>query len=246
MRFRNRQSGEENAEEPEQDLLSPYAAAPDRGSTQPLDEIAGAPRGSGMQVDGTDFGSRSAQRRLRRSTSRVYPQRFGEMARSVDNRQLLYLGVGVVLLLVALLAWQWSRRDNDLANVPLPDALGTVEPTSGIADELLPPAPGALVTTDPLDEPFGTPADGAAPLPAEPSAAPAPAGAAFVVTGTGTEGLFLRSGPSVDSETLATLPEGTPVESLGEDQNDGTRTWKKVSSPQGEGWVAADFVVAVP
>src|SRR5687768_16477933 len=100
MRFRDGQSGEENTEEPEEDLLSPYAApsarqSPDRGDTQPLDEIAGASRGSGMQVDGTDFGSRSAQRRLRRSTSRVYPQRFGEMARSVDNRQLLYLGVGI-------------------------------------------------------------------------------------------------------------------------------------------------------
>ena len=68
----------------------------------------------------------------------------------------------------------------------------------------------------------------------------------FVVSGTGEQGLFLRAGPSTQEATVATLPEGTRVEALGEEQNDGTRTWHKVRTPQGEGWVAADFIIPEP
>src|SRR5437764_1159892 len=98
--------------------------------------------------------------------------------------------------------------------------------------------------TEPLDDmSSGTPA----PIEIAPTtAAPASTGT-FVVTNTGSEGLFLRADPSATGNTLATLPEGTKVEALGQEQSDGTRTWKKVKGPDGqEGWVAADFLVAAP
>ncbi|MBV9790309.1 MAG: SH3 domain-containing protein, partial [Chloroflexi bacterium] len=41
---------------------------------------------------------------------------------------------------------------------------------------------------------------------------------------------------------IGTLPEGTRVESLGENFNDGTRDWLKVRTPLGEGWVAQQFL----
>jgi hypothetical protein len=235
MRFRNRQPAEEPA--PEEDPLSLYAQptvrqSVDRGDTQPLEGLPGATRGSGMQVDGTDFANRQAQRRQRQGTARIYTGRVGEIARSMDNRQLLMIGGAVVLALIALLWWQAARRDDNLPNAETGEPIGATAPALGTESEIDAP-PGPIVTA--------VPGDVVAPPPVvEPTAAPPPV-QAFVVSGTGTQGLFLRAGPSTDQETLATLPEGTRVESLGEEQNDGTRTWRKVKTPQGEGWVAADF-----
>jgi hypothetical protein len=241
MRFRNRQPAEDPA--PEEDPLSPYAAPTvrrplDRGSTQPLDDTTAPARGSGMQVDGTDFANRQTQRRQRQGGARVYTARVGELARGLDNRQLLMLGAAVVLALIALLWWQAARRDDNLPNVETRDQVGATTPAleanSGVAapaGEIITAQPGAVIATMP---------------PAEaPSAAP-PAAQAFVVSGTGEQGLFLRAGPSTQEATMATLPEGTRVEALGEEQSDGTRTWRKVRTPQGEGWVAADFIIPEP
>jgi hypothetical protein len=250
MGFHNRQPDDEATQDPDQDPLSSYVPPlrrpVDRGSTQPMDEFSGGtPRGSGMEVGQADFASRQSLRRERRSGARVYPERLGEMARGIDNRQLLYLGAGIVFLLIALLAWQWSRRGDDLANVPLPETSQEGVPATGTTDELTAPPPGAVVTVAPEEAPLGAPAEGGEAPPAEEPPAPQP-GEAFVVTGTGTQGLFLRAGPNTDSERLATLPEGTRVEALGEEQSDGTRVWKRVTTPQGEGWIAADFVVPAP
>src|SRR3712207_1819008 len=102
MRFPRRPSDAEP--DAEQDPLSPHFASTvrqnvDRGGTQPLDAgTGGLPRGSDTQV-GSDFATRGLQRRLRQGNARAYPQRFGEMARKVDNRQIMMIGGGLALLL---------------------------------------------------------------------------------------------------------------------------------------------------
>src|SRR3954454_8158068 len=106
--------------DPEQDPLSPYSSPTVRrsasGGTQPLDDMSsGTTRGSGTQVDGTDFASRKSQRSQRQGNARVYPNRIGDMARGVNNRQLLMIGGGIILLLVLLLAWRTLRNRSSAA-----------------------------------------------------------------------------------------------------------------------------------
>jgi len=195
---------------------------------------SGTTRGSGTQVDGTDFASRQNQRRQRQGNARTYPSRIGNVARGVNNRQLLMIGGGIILLLVLLLAWRTIRnRNTATTTTDLPGVAATGEPL-------------ILPTTGQDNQPSGisvTPA----PIEVAPTTAPPASTGTFVVTNTGSEGLFLRAEPSTTGNTLATLPEGTKVEALGQEQSDGTRTWKKVKGPDGqEGWVAADFLVAAP
>lgn len=82
----------------------------------------------------------------------------------------------------------------------------------------------------------------------EPAAAPAPAAfGRFTVVGTGGQGLLLRPGPSRDGAPIATLPDGTQVEQIGEDVPGGDFVWRQIRTPDGqEGWVAVDFLVAAP
>ena len=228
MGFSKRQPDEEAAAG--QDPLSPYSAPTvrrpvDRGGTQPLDDTT-APVG-------TDFASRNQQRRQRQSGARVNPRRFGEMARKVDNRQLMMLAGGLIVLLVALLAWQASRRGEDVSLGAQTEL--TAEPTlvAGTSDLPL-PSGGGIVTVVPFEN-------------VQPTTAPAPATAsAFIVARTGVEGLFLRAEASANAQVLTTLPEGTRVEATGEENNDGTRTWRRVRTERGEGWVAADFLDPAP
>lgn len=244
MQFRNRQSDADAAPDQDQDPLSPYSSPTvrrqvDRGGTQPL-ETGGTPRTSDTQV-GTDFATRGAERRSRQSNARVYPQRFGEMARKVDNRQLMMIGGGLILLLLALLAVRAYTRSRGTAGTAIdaPTASAPAFATAGAGSDLALPSAGPIVTVGP----------GGLGVDAAPTAAPAaPAGGApFVVAGTGTEGLFLRSNPSTTGSVVATLPEGTKVQATGETSNDGTRTWRKVRTDKGqEGWVASDFLVAAP
>ena len=71
-------------------------------------------------------------------------------------------------------------------------------------------------------------------------------GAQFRVTGTGSEGLFLRKDPNSDTPPLKTLAEGTIVMIIGEDFSAPDRVWKKVRDPDGaEGWAAADWLKPV-
>lgn len=86
-----------------------------------------------------------------------------------------------------------------------------------------------------------------------PSTAPAlpalkpTAGATFTagdhaITVTPGDVLRLRSGPSASAGVKATLPNGTPLTVTGDTViADGYR-WVKVSSPQGDGYVAAEFI----
>lgn len=71
-------------------------------------------------------------------------------------------------------------------------------------------------------------------------------GAQFRVTGTDTEGLFLRPDHSAVGAPITTLPEGTIVTVIGQDVVGPDRVWKNVRTAEGlEGWVASDFVKPV-
>jgi SH3-like domain-containing protein len=76
----------------------------------------------------------------------------------------------------------------------------------------------------------------------------APAGPQrFVVFGTDGAGLFLRAGHDTNSQALATLPDGTQVEQIGEDFAGPDRVWRNVRTADGlEGWVAVDYLEAAP
>jgi hypothetical protein len=91
-------------------------------------------------------------------------------------------------------------------------------------------------------------------IPQQPTLTPEPAsgqaeqggGEFFVVSGTGVEGLLLRAAP-VDGAMLATLPEGTRVETLGNEHIGPNYVWYKVRGPEGqEGWVAIDWLQPAP
>jgi hypothetical protein len=70
------------------------------------------------------------------------------------------------------------------------------------------------------------------------------AGARFAVSGTGTEGLFLRENPG--GNILKTLPEGTAVEKLGEQNIDGV-LWFNIREPGGlSGWSSSAFLAPAP
>jgi hypothetical protein len=72
-------------------------------------------------------------------------------------------------------------------------------------------------------------------------------GAKLLVTGTGTEGLFLRPNHDTNGEAIKTLPEGTSVTVIGDDFSGPDRVWKHIRDADGtEGWAAADFLKPAP
>lgn len=71
-------------------------------------------------------------------------------------------------------------------------------------------------------------------------------GAQYRVTGTDTEGLFLRGEPNTNNQPLKTMPEGTIVTIMGDDYNGPDRVWKYVHDDMGSpGWAAADWLTRV-
>lgn len=176
------------------------------------------------------FAERGRIRRERQSSSFSTQRLNPVMARS-NNRSSLLLLVGTVALIVLLLIgliWFLSRGGGD--------GTATGDPS---------PQPEVAVTPEAETTPEATPEIEPSPIPEpSPTLAPSPSVSpnAFVVSGTGTAGLFLRQQPSTDAEIITTLPEGTPVEATGDTSNDGTREWRRVRTPQGEGWVAAEYL----
>lgn len=72
-------------------------------------------------------------------------------------------------------------------------------------------------------------------------------GAKFRVVNTGSEGLFLRPDHNTNQTPIKTLPDGSVVTIIGQDFSGPDRVWKRVRDAEGaEGWVAADFLQAVP
>ncbi len=169
---------------------------------------------------------RSARARSRRSATAIYasPQEFQLW---LQRGGWMWFAIGAVFVIGSLIFFMWQSRSEARNNLD----------TNPFA-----------VETPLTDEPE---APAAAPLLPQPTvtAAAAPStsdsAAAFVVFNTNTQGLFLRSEPGGD--VLETLPEGTRVEQIGDDQLAADYVWRHVRAPSGqEGWVAADWLQPAP
>lgn len=137
---------------------------------------------------------------------------------------------GVMLLLLVFILVSNPPGDNQTATNPTPPANGAfINP-----DQNPPPietVPNTIATLPPAD---GNPA-----VPNNPTTA-----ARLAVTGTGTEGLFLRDTPG--GNILKTMPEGTQVEKLAEQDTDGV-LWFNIREQGGmSGWASAQFLAPAP
>ena len=78
-----------------------------------------------------------------------------------------------------------------------------------------------------------------------PHASPAPTGAtpsSLFVANAGSEGVRLRTAPG-SGEALKVLQDGASVTPLGDERQEGGRTWRHVRDVSGtEGWIASDFL----
>lgn len=193
-----------------------------------------------------NFASRAQARRERQATGGLSPQRVTAWAADPGNSRKLIIAGGVVLALLLLLAlWRISRNwTADTADTLLEPSV----PAAASAESPIFIDPAAASAAASLDASFPS-----VPVPAEnvPGTDPAQqspfaAAQAFVVTGTGTEGLFLRPEPNQNNTPVATVPDGTRVEATGNTQNDGTREWREIRTDLGTGWVAAEFLQPAP
>ena len=185
------------------------------------------------------------------------------------------LGDGVLMfvaLLLFLAAGALLPRGSDLlpttappARTPGPLYLGTPTPLPGTSPST--PAQSIPPTSSPVASPAAQDAQGneqpvlTPPAASTPVTTPVPApsstsipsavrtgdsGSMVRIASVGSEGVRLRPAPGSE-EILKVLAEGTLLESLGEEQEDGGRQWRRVREPEGlVGWVAADFLAAEP
>lgn len=209
--------------------------------TEPLDSDRSGSIFDQQTVVDTNFSGRSEARKQRQMGGSFSTQQLGTWAADPNNSRKLWTIGGValgILLLIALFSL-YNRMGNSAASDDAAAPFASPEAVIG----------GPLLNQEPVAS--AAPELGTAPEPvpnvpnSDPAQPPAPApGGAFVVTGTATEGLFLRRDHVVDpGNILGTLPEGTRVQDLGQEFDDGTRKWRQVRTEQfGDGWVAADYL----
>lgn len=138
--------------------------------------------------------------------------------------RIVAVAAAVVFILILFLILNRQSRA-----LPNNSTAGGTLPTADLSSGVAPTAGGAAL---------GNVAPTSAPTTTE--------GAKFRVTGTETQGLFLRSDADQNSTILTTLPEGTEVTVIGEDKPGPNYTWKHIRAPDGtEGWAAADFLQPV-
>lgn len=145
--------------------------------------------------------------------------------------KIIAAGAVVLLLMLIFLLVNNNPGAKPQAINPSPSsssALGNLTKPTAAIEQLDPNAPPTTVAAQ------NPPAQ----------AQPASNAARFVVTGTGTQGLFLRDNPG--GNILKTMPEGTEVEKLNEQNVEGV-VWFNVREPGGlSGWSSSAFLVAVP
>jgi hypothetical protein len=153
-----------------------------------------------------------------------------------------YLVAAIALVFVALLIFGLIQRTQE-------------RQASGVFNDGTPPQDESSVFTTDGEEAVPTAAVSTGEVPGlieQPTITPGTApqspdsagtGEFFVVVGTGTDGLFMRPEPNTSGAPVATLPEGTRVEQVGEDVTQPDFVWRKVRAPDGtEGWVAIDWL----
>jgi hypothetical protein len=149
------------------------------------------------------------------------PQEFQLWLQAGGWRYIAGIAVLLIILLIALLAY--GRNDQRNTGLAVDEQKA---PTSfvGVGSPLTPIASQTVT--------------------AAPTAPPAPK--FFTVTGT-ENGLNLRSDHKTDAAALSSYPDGTRLEQIAADFTGPDRVWRKVRAPDGkEGWVAAEFLTAVP
>lgn len=214
--------------------------------TQPLNNDQNASIYDQHTVVDNNFSSRSQARRDRQGASSFSTQQLGTWAANPDNSRKLLMVGGAFLIFLILLALIRFFSSGSAPDATDSTGTGASAPASS--------APFGGAFTDPSAEPSTDPGIGAVPQPvatipgSNPTQEQPPAGggAAFVVTGTGVQGLFVRKEASTGAEKLGTLPEGTRIEAAGEQVNADGRNWQRVRTAFGEGWVAADFIQPAP
>lgn len=170
-----------------------------------------------------------------RSARATRPNRRGQGLPSSRQEFVLWMQYGgwkvvaaaVVLVLLVITMISVSRTPRQITPTAQPTALAGASGVGGAGTSALP-----------------TPTIG----PINPTAIPAAAGGArFRVFNTGSEGLFLRPDHNTDQPPLKTLADGSIVTIVGADFSGPDRVWKNVKDGEGTtGWVAADFLQAVP
>ena len=218
------------------DPLDPHMASTVRRSidpraqTQPLNSNE-VPGSSSMPEWDTRRLDRKSRQPQAGSFGRFVPGNVRTFVQHTNNRQLLTIGGAILVVVVLALTLRALLGGGDSTAATSPTTPPTVSTSSsapglgvdptvvGGAIDVAPPAADTFV---PLDTP------------------PVAAAARFVVINTGTDGLKIRDGAG--GAQIGTFPEGTAVEALGEEADADGRTWIKVRGPQGEGWVAKEFL----
>jgi hypothetical protein len=212
-----------------------------RGATTRLPESeAGPQRTERLEAGDAEWSAQEPVNpgwRRERSATRPPRRRAGALPSSPQEFQLwlqaggwhYVAGIAVLLVVLLIAMLSFARSDQREAGLgfeePTAVAIGGVGSDAGV----LSPLPEATSALPPTAEP-----------------AP-PVAQAFVVAGTGAEGLFLRPEPNTNGAPLATIPEGSRVEQIGEDFAGPDRVWRNVRAPDGnEGWVAVDFLQPAP
>lgn len=184
-------------------------------------------RGGASSADPLNPNWRSERVAGRARTSRSMPFSRQEFA-----LWLQYGGWRFILAAVAILALGVALY---VLSQPGPSPL----PQRGenpVAEEPLVPTLPSIATV--------TPAAATAP-PATP-VPQSPIGQQLQVTGTGSEGLFLRIEPSTNNQPIKTLPESSIVTVIGEPTVAEGRTWQRGRDEFGaEGWAAGDYLTPV-
>jgi hypothetical protein len=171
-----------------------------------------------------DWRSSRTMRRPRRNTT--LPSSRQEFVIWLQRGGWRIVAIAAAVVFVIILALILNRQARELPNN---STAGNALPTAGLSTGAEPTVGGAAAETS-----------------APTSAPPAAQGAQFRVTGTETEGLFLRADADQNSTVLMTLPEGTVVTVIGEDKSGPNYTWKHVRAPDGtEGWAASDYLQPV-
>lgn len=206
------------------------------GSSDPAGQTGGdrervtTPLGSDWRTSGRE--TRAGGRRMGTATL-ASPQEFQLW---LQRGGWMWFAAAAVVVIFSLIFFLWQSRSDARSNTENSPFLTEAPPTPEGQE------PGVFA---PAEEEPAVPAQPT--LTPEPSAPGDAAPATLVVFNTGTQGLFLRAEPNADATILETLPDGTQVEKIGEENIGANYVWHHVRAPSGqEGWAAADWLQPAP
>jgi hypothetical protein len=178
---------------------------------------------------------RTGRTRRRASSGAIYasPQEFQLW---LQRGGWMWFAAAAAVVIFSLIFFLWQSRSDARDNTENSPFLTEAPPTpEGQEPGVF--APGEAEPAAPI-QPTLTP---------EPAAPADTAPTTLEVFNTGTQGLFLRAEPNANATILETLPNGTRVEKIGEENIGANYVWQHVRAPSGqEGWAAADWLQPAP